>query len=90
MRASFHPMKSVSNKLYLVFVINRCNSTSYVIHCLQPGQTYSFRVRAKNIHGCSEPSDVSDPFLLEISACMDVDTMSDGKNFPIFFVLLIT
>jgi len=43
---------------------SECNSTSYVIYNLQMEKTFSFRVRAKNIHGYSEPSAVSDPFIL--------------------------
>ncbi|XP_057379752.2 myosin light chain kinase, smooth muscle-like [Daphnia carinata] len=42
---------------------SECNSTSYVIHGLAPQRTYQFRVRAKNIHGSSEPSCPSDPLL---------------------------
>ncbi|XP_045034081.1 myosin light chain kinase, smooth muscle isoform X2 [Daphnia magna] len=44
---------------------SECNSTSYVIHGLAPLRTYQFRVRAKNIHGCSEPSSPSDPLFLQ-------------------------
>lgn len=43
----------------------RCNSTSYVIHGLAPLRTYQFRVRAKNIHGSSDPSSPSDPLFLQ-------------------------
>lgn len=36
-----------------------------MIHGLAPLRTYQFRVRAKNIHGCSEPSSPSDPLFLQ-------------------------
>lgn len=35
-----------------------------MIHGLAPERTYQFRVRAKNIHGNSQPSCPSDPLLL--------------------------
>ncbi|XP_046632684.1 titin homolog isoform X7 [Daphnia pulicaria] len=44
---------------------SECNSTSYVIHGLAPLRTYQFRVRAKNIHGSSEPSCPSDPLFYQ-------------------------
>lgn len=49
----------------------RCNSTSYVIHGLVSGRTYQFRVRAKNVHGSSEPSCPSDPQLFQPPAAVD-------------------
>lgn len=32
------------------------DSLAYTVKNLLPGSTYKFRVRAENIHGCSEPS----------------------------------
>ena len=37
--------------------------TSHVITDLQPEVEYLFRVSAENVHGISEPSQVSDPVL---------------------------
>lgn len=51
--------------LIFLFLLSRCNSTSYVIHGLAPLRTYQFRVRAKNIHGSSEPSCPSDPLFYQ-------------------------
>ena len=43
-----------------------------MIHGLAPERTYQFRVRAKNIHGSSEPSCPSDPlFFLPPPAATD-------------------
>lgn len=41
------------------------DSLAYTVKNLTPSATYRFRVRAKNVHGCSTPSLPSDPVELQ-------------------------
>uniref|UniRef100_A0A1B6CDT2 Myosin light chain kinase, smooth muscle-like n=2 Tax=Clastoptera arizonana TaxID=38151 RepID=A0A1B6CDT2_9HEMI len=56
-------MKTDSSEEWGV-VAERCHSLSRVIRNLTTGQVYTFRVRAENIHGASEPSLESNPIKL--------------------------
>lgn len=45
-------------------VADSCHSLSYTVRDLKPNEIYSFRVRAFNVHGPSEPSVETDPVQL--------------------------
>lgn len=49
-----------------------------MIHGLTPERTYQFRVRAKNVHGSSEPSSPSDPLVFRPPTA--VDKIRDKKT----------
>lgn len=50
------------------------DSLAYTIKNLSPSATYRFRVRAKNVHGCSIPSLPSDPVELQAQ-----EILTEGK-----------
>jgi len=55
-------------------VARTSDSLSVTVSCLLPAKTYSFRVRAVNIHGASEPSNASEPFILINTSPISIGT----------------
>uniref|UniRef100_W8AQC6 Myosin light chain kinase, smooth muscle n=1 Tax=Ceratitis capitata TaxID=7213 RepID=W8AQC6_CERCA len=49
------------------------DSLAYTVKNLTPSATYRFRVRAKNVHGCSAPSLPSDPVELQAQEILTED-----------------
>lgn len=58
----------------------RCHSLSHVVYGLILGQQYTFRVRAENVHGASQPSMESLP--VQIGRQL---TGKIGKDFSVFY-----
>ncbi|XP_014087258.3 myosin light chain kinase, smooth muscle isoform X2 [Bactrocera oleae] len=69
------------------------DSLAYTIKNLSPSATYRFRVRAKNVHGCSIPSLPSDPVELQAQEILTEDfhrpiSVKSGGDFKSRFEIL--